>query len=255
MDLGFDTAGNATLIVYDRGPLLVTDPWIDGPAYFGSWTQSHEIGEEQRAAIRSAPFVWISHGHPDHLSNQSVGPLRSATILLPDHVGSRIADAFREDGYRVQVLPDRQWTRLSDRVRVDYVEVLVGGETTRVELAARRFDRGVTFELPRQSLMTAIGYEVFEDLFIGNFMKTTYHGEGEFRFGAFINRLKWADNGRARSAEDLAAYLAEYRRRAGVWERLRFGVEQRLLDHAHRLGAEKTALYRFGRELYRRATR
>src|SRR5439155_11984556 len=97
---------------------------------------------------------------------------------------------------------------------VDYVEVRVGGETTRVELAARRFDRGVTFELPRQSLMTAVRYEVFEDLFIGNFMKTTYHGEGEFRFGSFINRLKWADNGRARSAEELAAYLAEYRRRA-----------------------------------------
>jgi hypothetical protein len=138
---------------------------------------------------------------------------------------------------------------------VDYVEVRVGGETTRAELAARRFDRGVTFELPRQSLMTAVGCEVFEDLFIGNFMKTTYHGEGEFRFGPFINRLKWADNGRARSAEDLAAYLAEYRRRTGVWERLRFGVEQRLLDHAHRLGAEKTALYRLGRNLYRRAMR
>ena len=73
--------------------------------------------------------------------------------------------------------------------------------------------------------------------------------------GSFINRLKWADNGRARSAEELAAYLAEYRRRAGVWERLRFGVEQRLLDHAHRLGAEKTALYRLGRELYRWSTR
>jgi hypothetical protein len=455
LDLGFDTAGNATLIVYDHGPLLVTDPWIDGPAYFGSWTQSHEIGAEQRAAIRAARFIWISHGHPDHLSNQSVEPLRSATILLPDHVGARIADAFRDDGYRVQVLADRRWTRLSDRVRVycmadpsqdalilielgdvvianindtantgwvpavrremrgyrksfvlaasgygdirgmnffdesgnrlesfaslrsrtsfplgqenarltdalggshyvpfssmhqyqradsvwandavasladyasgyesdrssvlpgyvrydaiadtvtdlrpaalprttvdpgvfgdtwsdrldadekadvrryfqsieglssviDYVDVRVGGESTTVELAARRFERGVTFELPRASLLSSVRYEVFEDLFIGNFMKTTYHGPGEFAYGPFINRLKWADSGRARSAEDLAAYLAEYHRRAGVWNRLRFGVEQRLLEHAHRWGAERTAVYRLGRSLYRRLTR
>lgn len=35
MDLGFDTIGNATLICYDRGPVLVTDPWVRGSAYFG----------------------------------------------------------------------------------------------------------------------------------------------------------------------------------------------------------------------------
>ena len=455
MDLGFDTVGNATLIVYDRGPLLVTDPWIEGPAYFGSWTQSHDIGEEQRAAIRAARFVWISHGHPDHLSNQSVELLREATILLPDHVGARIANAFREDGYRVEVLADRRWTRLSDRVRVycltdpaqdalilielgdtilanindtansgwlplvrreirghrksfvlaasgygdirgmnffdesgnrldsfaslrsttrfpigqenarltdalggshyvpfssmhqyqradsvwanasvaslddyargyessrstvlpgyirydaaadcvaalepgvrpkqvvapevfgdvwsdrldsdekadvrryfqsieglsavvDYVDVCVGGESTIVELASRRFDRGVTFELPRQSLMSAVRYEVFEDLFIGNFMKTTYHGKGAFAYGRFINRLKWADNGGARTADALSLYLDEYRRRAGLWNRMRFGVEQALIEHAHRLGGDRSAVYRLGRSLYHRVTR
>src|SRR4051794_31492460 len=36
-ELGFDTIGNATLIAYDGGPVLATDPWLDGPAYFGSW--------------------------------------------------------------------------------------------------------------------------------------------------------------------------------------------------------------------------
>src|SRR5205085_976371 len=112
-------------------------------------------------------------------------------------------------------------------------------------------ERGVTFELPRQSLLSAVRYEVFEDLFIGNFMKTTYHGPGEFGFGLFNNRLKWADNGRARSQPELDAYLEEYRRRTGLWNRLRFGVEQTLLDHAHRVGAENTAIYRMGRGLYR----
>jgi len=31
-------------------PVLITDPWLRGPAYFGSWTFSHQIPEEQMAA-------------------------------------------------------------------------------------------------------------------------------------------------------------------------------------------------------------
>lgn len=118
MELGFDTIGNATVIVYDRGPLLVTDPWFEGSAYFGSWTLSHQIPAEQLDAICSARFCWISHGHPDHLSMASLRQLSGSTILLPDHVGGRIEEAVRADGLSVRVLPDRQWLALSDRVRV-----------------------------------------------------------------------------------------------------------------------------------------
>ncbi len=57
--LGFDTIGNATLIVYDGGPVLATDPWLDGPAYFGSWCLSHAVPEEQRHAVARSPLLWI----------------------------------------------------------------------------------------------------------------------------------------------------------------------------------------------------
>ncbi|NOK36243.1 MBL fold metallo-hydrolase [Corallococcus exercitus] len=118
MELGFETIGNATLICHDNGPVLVTDPWTDGDAYFGSWTLSHEIPDEQRQAIIDCPFVWLSHGHPDHLSMASLEKLRSRTLLVPNHVGGRIRDDLQEAGFRVQVLADRQWTRLSPRIRV-----------------------------------------------------------------------------------------------------------------------------------------
>jgi len=67
MDIGFDTIGNATVICYDQGPILATDPWVQGSAYFGSWTHSHVIPEEQMTAILRSRFIWFSHGHPDHL--------------------------------------------------------------------------------------------------------------------------------------------------------------------------------------------
>jgi hypothetical protein len=118
MELGFDTIGNATLICYDEGPVLVTDPWIEGAAYFGSWTLSHEVPEEQRAAIRACPYAWFSHGHPDHLNALSLPRFRDRTILLPDHVGRRIQTELEANGFTIDVLPDRTWRQLSPRIRV-----------------------------------------------------------------------------------------------------------------------------------------
>lgn len=117
-ELAFETVGNATLIAHDRVPVLATDPWLFGDAYFGSWVLSHAIPEEQLTSIRACPYVWVSHGHPDHLSMPSLELLRDATVLLPDHVGGRIRDALVKDGYRVRVLPDRRWVPLSPRIRV-----------------------------------------------------------------------------------------------------------------------------------------
>jgi hypothetical protein len=118
VDLGFETIGNATVICHDRGPLLVTDPWLTGTAYFGSWVLSHEVPEEQLANARAAKYVWLSHGHPDHLSPESLETLRDKPILIGDHYGGRIADGLREEGYDVRVLETGVWTPLSDRVRV-----------------------------------------------------------------------------------------------------------------------------------------
>ena len=59
MRIGFDTIGNALLIAYDGKPVVVTDPWFVGSAYFGSWGLSHEIPDEQRVAILGTEYVWI----------------------------------------------------------------------------------------------------------------------------------------------------------------------------------------------------
>lgn len=119
MDIGFETIGNAILILYDRGKsVLVTDPWFSDQAYFGSWGQSHEIPDEQLKAIREAEYVWISHGHPDHLNADSMPEMLGKKILLPDHVGNRIRDDLIQQGYDVRVMKDREWYPLTDRIRI-----------------------------------------------------------------------------------------------------------------------------------------
>ncbi len=117
-DLAFETVGNATLIAHDQVPILATDPWLFGPAYFGSWILTHQVPDEQLASIRACPYVWVSHGHPDHLNMPSLETLKDSTILLADHVGGRIREVLEQDGFRVRVLPDREWVPLSPRVRV-----------------------------------------------------------------------------------------------------------------------------------------
>lgn len=171
-EVGFETVGNATLIVHDQKPILATDPWIAGSAYFGSWGMSHEIPEEQLAAVRACEFVWISHGHPDHLSGDSMQLLRDKQVLLPDHVGKRVFRDLGEQGFKVRILEDRKWVQLSPRVRVlsiaDYNQdgvllVDVNGRlVVNLNDASDRgwggFVRGIIAQHPRSFLLSLTGF-------------------------------------------------------------------------------------------------
>lgn len=116
--LGFDTIGNATLIAYDGKPILATDPWINGESYFGSWGLSHAIPSDQASAIRQSKFIWLSHAHPDHINLSSLNDLASAELLLANHEGQRVFNDLKHLGFRVRILPEREWVELSPRVKV-----------------------------------------------------------------------------------------------------------------------------------------
>lgn len=437
MNVGFETIGNATVIVHDGGrPVLATDPWITGSAYFGSWTLSHEIPPAQFEAVTKAEYIWISHGHPDHLNGDSMPLLRSAKLLVPDHVGGRIREDLAAQGFTVRVLPDRTWVPLSPKVRVmclpdynqdaillidvngrlvvnlndagdrggghivrreikrfktsfllalsgygdadminffeedgtrilphaakkippgqtiarnaegwgvkfvvpfssmhkyqrtdsqwadayttpidayrlgfasktvellpafirfdcehdrleridpadkprtwvdpstfgddwserlepqdrekleayfrairhlertlDFLTFRVGGQDHRLEFNRNVHRRGITFEVPRHSLMTAVQYEIFDDLLIGNFMKTTMHGDwGPMRlypdFAPYV--AKYADNGRAKTPDELTAYFETYRRRDPVGY-LKHTFDSHVVRPAHEKSAD-----------------
>lgn len=440
--------GNATLIAYDDGPLLATDPWMgdEDPAYFGSWMLAQKIPAHLKHDIGNAKYLWFSHGHPDHLNPISLNRYRGKKILLPDHVGGRIRDGLRDEGFEVEVLPDRRWVDLSANVRiqcittviqdaillvdvcgvlfvnlndagtrgcrnylrhvvkqykksfvmaltgygdgdmmniwdedgnfvpppvevrknvglqlesyvrsigattvmpfssfhqyhrkdsiwaqkyttpmtaykvglspeVEYVEPFstvncrnletyhsgyepliiapedpetfgdnwsdvlekadvekirdyfmrkdhvrnqfgflnfrVGGVDNFISLRGAK-DKGITFEAPRTSLMTSIEYRIFDDLLLGNFMKTTFHNiaslyEGKHSFNFIVT--KYADNGLVEQEAAIETYLAEYRRRAaGDY------IYETFLDHSKRLFnrfiSYDTGLFQLARTMY-----
>lgn len=119
MDLGFQTCGNASVIAYDGDvPVLVTDPWIRGQQYFGSWALPYLFTPQQREHLAKVSYVWLSHGHPDHLNFESLEIFRDKILLVPTHRGDRIASDLRRLGFKVQDLPGGQWLQLSPRVRI-----------------------------------------------------------------------------------------------------------------------------------------
>ena len=118
MQLGFETIGNATIIIHCNGPLLTTDPWIYGEPYFGSWKMSHEIPDKQLININKSKYFWISHGHPDHLDLTTLDYHKDKTILIGNHYGNRIKNDLTENGFKVNVLKYNSWERISENVSV-----------------------------------------------------------------------------------------------------------------------------------------
>jgi len=88
-----------------------------------------------------------------------------------------------------ETLSNDEWKRLSaffGQIEllpryIDYLDFTIGGETRRIwidKMALGRPEaklRGIGFDAPRRSLMKALQYGYFDDMLIGNFMRTHLH--------------------------------------------------------------------------------
>ena len=115
--LGFETIGNATVTIFDDIPVLTTDPWIKGKPYFGSWSHAYNIPKEQLENINKSKFIWLSHGHPDHIDPDSLNLFKDKTLLIPDHYGDRIYKDLSKN-YKCQKIKSNTWLNLSKNIRI-----------------------------------------------------------------------------------------------------------------------------------------
>ena len=116
--IGFETIGNATIICHDGKPILATDPQLTGSAYFGSWGLSYNIPEELWENLKKCEYIWLSHGHPDHISIESLDKLRDKKILLANHVGNRLQNDLSNLGFNVSSLEERKWIQLTKNLHI-----------------------------------------------------------------------------------------------------------------------------------------
>jgi hypothetical protein len=129
-----------------------------------------------------------------------------------------------------------------------FIEISAGGRRHTVLLNPELKDRGITFEAPRHSLMTCLEWQIFDDMLIGNYMKTTLHGVESLYpdFSPYV--AKFADNGGAKSERDLGVYFHHYQMRDPIgllmtrfataseqWVRTCFGDDTRAFRAAKRI--------------------
>ena len=115
--IGFETIGNATITVFDDGPVLTTDPWIEGKPYFGSWDHAYNIPEDQKNNCKDSKYVWLSHGHPDHIDESSFEYFVNSIILIPDHYGDRIFNFFKNK-FKCIKIKSNVWFEVSKNIRI-----------------------------------------------------------------------------------------------------------------------------------------
>jgi hypothetical protein len=139
--------------------------------------------------------------------------------------------------------------RESLRDHFGFIQVSAGGASVTVDLDPEKRDIGISFEVPRASLMTCIEHELFDDLLIGNYMRTTLHNvPGLYpHFTPYV--AKYADNGRAKTKPELATYFGHYYMRDPIahgLKRLADGSEMVLRN----LIPEDSAMFRFAKRTY-----
>jgi hypothetical protein len=131
-----------------------------------------------------------------------------------------------------------------------FIEVKMGGKSHTVDLNPALRKQGLTFEAPRTSFMTCLEYEIFDDLLIGNFMKTTLHGGVDGLYPDFSPYVaKYADNGGAKSKSELSSYFLHYFLRdpvASIFKKVSTGSE----DIIRTLLPADSGLFRTAKNFY-----
>ena len=172
-----------------------------------------ELADYQTGAIPGWPEMLPAFVRVNCESDEitEISPPRQSSVLKqPEEFGDSWSDPLVAD--------DKEKIRNYFRARAalhnhfGFVEVKAGGSSVIVDLNREKKlrDVGITFEAPRNSMMTCIEHEFFDDLLIGNFMRTTLHNvEGLYpNFTPYV--AKYADNGGAKSHRELLVYFGHY---------------------------------------------
>jgi len=115
--IGFETTGNATVTVFDNEPVLTTDPWVFGNPYFGSWGHKYKIPKQQLENIKNSKYIFLSHGHPDHIDPDSFDIFKNKILIIADHYGDRIYNDLKKN-YNCIKLKSNTWFEISKNVRI-----------------------------------------------------------------------------------------------------------------------------------------
>lgn len=109
---------HAALLIEYNGFTLLTDPWIDGPAFLGAWTQYPPSPYDVEDLADEVDAIWITHEHSDHLHPPTLSQFDPQTpVYVPELNYQRLADRLSAVGLtNVHRLPTGTPYELADNV-------------------------------------------------------------------------------------------------------------------------------------------
>ncbi|HJX84554.1 MAG TPA: MBL fold metallo-hydrolase, partial [Candidatus Angelobacter sp.] len=114
--------GHACLKISVGNLRILTDPWIDGPAYTRQWYQYPSL--DRSVPLDDVQYIHYSHGHEDHLHQPSFHLLpKTATVLLTRQWFAGNVEWLQSEGFRtVREITSGKWTRLTGPTGRDTLE-------------------------------------------------------------------------------------------------------------------------------------
>ena len=98
--------GHASILVEAAGVSVLSDPWWNGPCFGAQWW-TYPLPQHRLLDDRQIDYIYISHGHHDHLHTGTLSTLpKTAMVLVSSALD--LATSIRALGFEViEVSPDR----------------------------------------------------------------------------------------------------------------------------------------------------
>ena len=72
---------SATTLIEHDGIKILTDPWLIGDEFYGSWTHYPPI-DVDFSRFDDVDFIYISHIHQDHMSRETLDKINKEIPVL-----------------------------------------------------------------------------------------------------------------------------------------------------------------------------
>jgi CMP-N-acetylneuraminate monooxygenase len=103
VDLDIKLHAHSCVEITHNGYSVLTDPWLEGLAFMGSW--KHSPQPLVKAEQLDPNLIWISHEHSDHFHIETIKKFnRKTKILFPDFPNKRIEKTLIDLGFE-DILP------------------------------------------------------------------------------------------------------------------------------------------------------
>ena len=114
------------------------------------------------------PFSYINCEKDDDFISLNIQK-KALDIKAPELFGDNWTDELNNS--EKKIVEDYFNKFLSFHDKIGFITFIVGGKELNLKFNGKK-DKGISFELPKNSLLTACKYRVFDDLLGANFMKT-----------------------------------------------------------------------------------